>query len=399
MKSIRWFGGWRQLLLQSLGWIHCAMLYALFYGTVFRALQGDSVLPWRLWWGLVSVIPIAAADVGAQLCSSRPGWGLLQYIPWSLVCCLVAWPLLGHPVAVIPVALVCFFRGKNSLSEDPVDSLMDKPTPALAAAALVPFLYSALYGSPPLQRLTLIWAALYLLLCGGYRGFLVIDRYLDLNRGMSGLPVKRILRTSGLALLGILVVAGGLLLPALAIEDGYLRIDPDPPRGQSQVRVEEQQAAMPSMDMTDFRESMDDGKDHTMPVFVKYLLWAVAAVMCGSVLLYLLYMVIRNFHGTFVDHRDVVQFLRRDTDEQEEELPTQRQKRPALWDRSPTAQVRRKYRRAVLRQAKERPPRWAAPQEIEEGVGLSDSLLHSLYEKARYSREGCTAQENHSLKR
>ena len=399
MKRMHWFGGWRRLLLQALGWVHCAMLYGLFYGMVFQILQGDGVLPGRLWWGLLSVIPIAAADIGARLCASRPGGGLLQYLPWSLLCCLIAWPLLGHPAAMIPVAAVCFFRGKNSLSEEPVDSLMDRPTPVLAAAALIPFVYSAICGSPALQRLSLIWAALYLLLWGGYQGFRVINRYLELNRGMSGLPVKRILRTSGLALLGMLAVAGGLLLPALAAEDGYLRIDPNPPQGQSQVRVEAPQPVMPSMDMTALRESLDDGKDHTMPLFVRYLLWAVVVVTCGSAALYLLYMAVRYFRGTFVDHRDVVQFLNRAVDQKEEELPARLRKRPALWDRSPTAQVRRKYRRAVLRQAKEQPPHWAAPREIEEEVGLSDGLLHDLYEKARYSRDGCTAQENHSLKR
>ena len=49
MKRMQWFGGWRRLLLQALGWVHCAMLYGLFYGMVFQILQGDGVLPGRLW--------------------------------------------------------------------------------------------------------------------------------------------------------------------------------------------------------------------------------------------------------------------------------------------------------------------------------------------------------------
>ena len=67
--------------------------------------------------------------------------------------------------------------------------------------------------------------------------------------------------------------------------------------------------------------------------------------------------------------------------------------------RAPNAQVRRKYRRAVLRSAKEAPPQCASPQEIETRAGLEDSQLHRLYEKARYSQEGCTSQESRSLKR
>ena len=52
-----------------------------------------------------------------------------------------------------------------------------------------------------------------------------------------------------------------------------------------------------------------------------------------------------------------------------------------------------------MRSAKEAPPQWASPQEIETRAGLEDSQLHRLYEKARYSQEGCTSQESRSLKR
>ena len=42
--------------------------------------------------------------------------------------------------------------------------------------------------------------------------------------------------------------------------------------------------------------------------------------------------------------------------------------------------------------------RWAAPEEIERLAGLENQQLHELYEKARYSPDGCTAQENRALK-
>ena len=96
---------------------------------------------------------------------------------------------------------------------------------------------------------------------------------------------------------------------------------------------------------------------------------------------------------------DKVTALFQKEDRKEEPLPQERVRGPAVWDRSPNAQVRRKYRRAVLRSAKEAPPQWASPQEIETRAGLEDSQLHRLYEKARYSQEGCTSQESRSLKR
>ena len=146
MKQIQKLGNWRQLLSRAMGWLHCAMIYALFYGTAYRFLEGDSALPGRMWWGLLSILPLAAADVGTQVCGK-----LVLYLPWSLACCGLAWLLLGHPAAAVPVALVCFFRGKNRRSEEPVESMMDRPSPPLTALALAPFFYSALDGSPLLQ--------------------------------------------------------------------------------------------------------------------------------------------------------------------------------------------------------------------------------------------------------
>ena len=88
-----------------------------------------------------------------------------------------------------------------------------------------------------------------MLLCAAYRGIQRLDHYLDLNRGMAGLPARRIARTTGLALAGMLVLAAGLLLPALTLEDSYLRIDPSPPERTSAVRLEEITPASGGMEM------------------------------------------------------------------------------------------------------------------------------------------------------
>ena len=69
---------------------------------------------------------------------------------------------------------------------------------------------------------------------------------------------------------------------------------------------------------------------------VQFILGAVLCVIGGGFGVYLLYLVIRNFRGTFVDQRDVVQFLGRDTEDEEEPLPQERVRGPAVWDRSPT---------------------------------------------------------------
>ena len=82
MKQIQKLGNWRQLLSRAMGWLHCALIYALFYGTAYRFLEGDSALPGRMWWGLLSILPLAAADMGTQVCGK-----LVLYLPCSLACC------------------------------------------------------------------------------------------------------------------------------------------------------------------------------------------------------------------------------------------------------------------------------------------------------------------------
>ena len=233
MSFLKSLGNWRQITLRAMGWFHIGWVYALYYAGIYQVVLGDQELPWRLWWGLLSVIPLALADLGTEV--FRRLW---QYLLWSLAVCGLAWLLLGTPLAAVPLALVCFFRGKNQLSEELVESVLDRPSIPIVLAAVPPFFYSAICDAPLLQKLSLIWAALYLLLWAAWRGLANIHGYLSLNRDMAGVPVKRIVRTTGVAVLAMVLLAGGLLLPDLAMGTGYLRINPNPQPGQRQVQVE-----------------------------------------------------------------------------------------------------------------------------------------------------------------
>ena len=71
----------------------------------------------------------------------------------------------------------------------------------------------------------------------------------------------------------------------------------------------------------------------------------------------------------------------------------QKRDRPGFLDRSPTAAVRRKYRKTLLHAAKEPPARWMSPAEAEAHAKLQNDALHIVYEKARYSEKGCTKDD------
>ncbi len=68
---------------------------------------------------------------------------------------------------------------------------------------------------------------------------------------------------------------------------------------------------------------------------------------------------------------------------------------------TPNRVIRRRYRRAIRRSLKSAPKHWGTPTEIEREAALDTDAdmqkLHGYYEKARYSREGCTQEDVHSL--
>lgn len=75
-----------------------------------------------------------------------------------------------------------------------------------------------------------------------------------------------------------------------------------------------------------------------------------------------------------------------------------------FWDRSPNGKMRRLYMQRVKKAGNKGSgiPKTLTPSEIEEFAGISGTYgieeLHKGYEKARYSREGCSDGEVRSLK-
>ena len=65
--------------------------------------------------------------------------------------------------------------------------------------------------------------------------------------------------------------------------------------------------------------------------------------------------------------------------------------------------IRKYYKKYLRKGLKQRPAGSETPHELEALAGFSKnesrSLLHNCYEKARYSKEGCSASEADELKK
>lgn len=93
----------------------------------------------------------------------------------------------------------------------------------------------------------------------------------------------------------------------------------------------------------------------------------------------------------------------RETRDKESRMTRKQRDRDRITDRSPAGRVRRCYRRYVDRNRRrgQAIPAWMTPAEIQNALaapGENGSALQELYEKARYSRYGCTEEEARQAK-
>lgn len=400
----------RTLLLRLLSRLHCALLMAPLCVLAFDFLRTttltdlsegplltltDSQLVILYLRALLFAVPVVLSWYAA-----RDLKYLWQYLLASLLISALTWLLMGHPGGAVLGVLVCFFRGRARLSETQERSILDSPHYLALLVFLLPFLLSAVNGLPVTQRLSLISAALYLLVCFAFRGVSRIDAYLELNRNMHGLPVRRIQRIGGAAVLAVALLGAVLLLPAVFGMQGDFRIDIDHTQPTGQIHLDDYEPPEAAMNPDDMMMPIldDVNPPFELPPFVRYLLFSLVVAGIAALALYSVYQIFKNFRFSYTDSRDEVHFLS-DLDRKESTVePGEKKKRIPFLDRSPNARIRRLYRRTVLRASKDEPKGWQAPGELENQAGLTIPQLHGLYEKARYGKAPCTAEELRALK-
>lgn len=393
----------RSAALLVLGWLHCGLLLGIIFATFFDMLKGLADL--ELMSPQAAFLRGLLLSVPTGLCwlAIKRLRALWQFLIAAIGLCGLSWLLAGHPGGAVFMLLMCIIRVRSRLAEEdegPIRSLFDTPSYFGLLAFAVVFLGSAGMGDglPRLQRLSILGAVLYLLVCMSYNGLSRLDGYLTLNRGMHGLPAKRIQRIAGSALLAGVLLTAVLLVPMALSNTGFLRITlPEPSRSSAMVEFEpEEKGSGGGPAMMDLSGLVDEKDQWQIPPIVGQILFALvgAALLIGMVLAVI--QLFKDFRRSFSDSRDVVQYLGRGEQDQAEEL-TETLRRPRVWDHSPNAAVRRKYRRTLLRSGLP-PESWMTPQEAESSVGVDAPALHRLYEKARYGREECTQEDLKELR-
>ncbi len=264
--------------------------------------------------------------------------------------------------------------------------------------------FTLLYLSGMLLHFTkylyIMFAILFvdIFLCLGFHYISSLYEFARSNQSVANFPLstmKKIHRMTGI--IGCLLLAL-FLLPAVLFGREF---EPDLTTNEPLLKFEDvmhetQMAYEPEITDTQLIEAMDIQKTET-PEWLLYLTKILGYLGMAVLLSAFTVGVIRrikNLGKDFsVEEEDEVVFLEPDKTDSITGIFRKKGRDSFL---SANQQIRKRYKKTIKKASKEKPSRTATPAELEKNAGLEgDSIqpLHELYEKARYSEEGCTAED------
>lgn len=287
-----------------------------------------------------------------------------------------------------------------------IPTILDEPKPIHFLWFIVQYVIGVLMKIPFYWHLMFYLLFADLFLCFFCQYLDGMHSFIRDHQKIANLPVETMMKT-GRMILKIAV----LLLVLFVLPSAIYGKDPiaeaiagyEPEEVERDVtweipEVETQQG----MEQGDMSEMMGDQEYKPMPAWIQNLfagMMYLVLVAVGAAILRAIYHSVRNAGKAFSeDEEDEVLFLHQGKDEREN-LPWKREKKEGYL--SPNMRIRRQYKKTIRKAGKYQPTGVETPAELEEKNELSgDGMkrLHDGYEKARYSREGCTKEEAEALR-
>lgn len=235
-------------------------------------------------------------------------------------------------------------------------------------------------------------AYLFLALITAY--FSATRSYLEINKRIKGIPVKRLYGVGFFMLLlfSMLLLAGILPSVFLANHRQYIDIKRwfdgvrfTPYEYENQMEFDETSPASINM-----MEMMYGDEPMPEPSVLADILFWVMTVICILVLVCGIILAIRQVFKDFKNSRDengdiIEAILDKEKSDREEVLAVGFRRADSEAER-----IKRRYRKMIRKHRKDRPAPHESPTEIEEGAGLKDDeqmqQLHKAYEEVRYGK-------------
>lgn len=414
-------------LLKITGFLHALALFWVFYPLAACILQMDDRrgLTFSM-SGIFLLVPIVLSSLGIKK--------IKHLIPYLLLGLLVSifMEITGGILSTLLSFLIFLIRTysrikkgqlRKALMEMPLSDTVkpDSGEPAVSELDIPVFLdvphpvhwvfFGIHYVIGALLKSSLYWhMAFYLFLadvflCFTYRYTENFYRFLREHERSANLPVptmKKVIKIIfGMALLILLL----FILPSLLYGKEPLSAI-TPKEYELPADLPEMEDASPmglSPDMAAFFSENEEPSEP--PLWLQHLftlLFYLLSLGVGVAVLVMIYRACQRAGEFFAaESEDEIQFLEKDFSDQNFSL----KKKKAFSSAALSANLRiRKYYKKTLRKAlKDSPKGSETPFELENAAGLPENetrqLLHTCYEKARYSQSGCTEDEWHMLRK
>lgn len=237
-------------------------------------------------------------------------------------------------------------------------------------------------------------------LCLSYNYISCLYEYIRKNQYVANLPVssmQKIHRTTGWIGALLLVL---FMLPAILFGREF---EPDlttdkPLFDVEQTTEEDKKLNSASTGIVDTQLIDAVNQSADPPIWLPALMRIIGYICMTVFIISLIILFIRRVrslgHEFAIEEEDEVVFLKPEEKDSSRRFFHLKGKESHL---SANQQIRKRYRKTIRRATKGQPSKWATPSELERDANLANDeamqTLHAVYEKARYSKDGCSHKD------
>ncbi len=419
-----------------LSWIHAALLFFGFYPFFadFAGLTGQAFLRYSL-LGFFLFIPAALSFILLKKIRWLPlynalgfflslGLGLLEgywasgLFRYSMQLTAVFTFLVSMLMFIVHTSSrIAHGRMKNDflalhgdvaafeLEVWEVKNFLSAPSPVAFAWFAIFYLVGVLVKLPAFWHVAFYVTLADVFVCFMYKCLSSFTEFLQKSHKSANIPVTTIKRVHKIFfILAIFLLALAVLPSVLYNREPLSQLE------QKEIvfdtvgdapEIGEVQATSDPMEMAEMLEQASVGLKvlpEWVGIAIRIFLW----VLVLSTLCVFLVEIIRSIKNAIldfnVDDEDEIVFLDSEETDDTSSVPKQTKSAGIL---SANAQIRRRYKKLIKKTTKGMPAYWATPTELEAAAQIenasSTKTLHELYEKARYSKKGCTREDLQQL--
>lgn len=398
-----------------LSWLHGVLLFSAVYLLIACApfLEEDKarIFYLRSLWLLIPMV--------ISWFAVRRIKGLILYLLTGAIVTAVLWGISGCIITSVLSAVLFLIRTyprfvKGKMIDDmpgeaikieiwEIPTFLDKPQVVYCSVFLIVY-FVAIFA----KRHMLLPTIFYILMAEIFviyihASIVRMKSFILNNRRIANLPVRtmQIMQRAVLAVTLLLLLL--FILPSVFYgKEPLTRISEwkIERTGAVEVELESEQQAKENDSMEAMQELFGAEEQQEMPQWAQQLFEILFYLIFASgvtAVLICLYRYLRRMMQNFANGQGEDEIILLGTDETEL-LSGKRKSKGWGLARTPQMKIRKAYKKLIRKNLKEQPSGSETPSDLEKKAGLQDTvLLHSLYEKARYSKEQCTKEEAESF--